>query len=137
MPHLICQYMKNSSSSLQMTVNKLCYRCMSWLTLIIFQFLQGSNKNLLESWVLSHVASSKRADTLICHTTMRRNPINFLYNSGHVTLWCVEVGPVANAREGSTQEHDQASVRYWFPVHDSYQLINYIMLPAACETLLR
>ncbi len=27
---------------------------------------------------------------------MRRNPINFLYNSGHVTLWCVEVGQVAN-----------------------------------------
>ncbi len=33
---------------------------------------------------------------------MSNNPINFLYNLGHVTLWCVEVGPVANAREGST-----------------------------------
>ncbi len=29
---------------------------------------------------------------------MRRNPSNFLYNLGHVTLWCVEVGPVENAR---------------------------------------
>ncbi len=42
---------------------------------------------------------------------MRRNLINFLYNPGHVTLWSVEVGPVANAREGSMQEHDWASVR--------------------------
>ncbi len=25
---------------------------------------------------------------------MRSNPINFLYNLDHVTLWCVEVGPV-------------------------------------------
>ncbi len=25
---------------------------------------------------------------------MRRNPINFQYNPGHVTLSCVEVGPV-------------------------------------------
>ncbi len=36
---------------------------------------------------------------------MSRNPINFLYNSGHVTLSCVEVGPVAYAREGSMQEY--------------------------------
>ncbi len=50
----------------------------------------------------NHVTSSMRADNLICHTTMCRNPINFLYNLDHVTLWCVEVGPVANAREGST-----------------------------------
>ncbi len=41
---------------------------------------------------------------------MCRNPINFLYNPGYVTLWCVEVGPVANAREGSMKEHDRASV---------------------------
>ncbi len=58
----------------------------------------------------NHMTSSKRADILICHTTMRRNPINFLYNPGYVTLWDVEVGPVANAREGSTQEHDWARV---------------------------
>ncbi len=67
----------------------------------------------------NHVPSSKWVGTLICHTTMRRNPINIIYNSGHVTLWCVEVGPVANAREGSTQEHDRArvilsiSIRYY------------------------
>ncbi len=41
---------------------------------------------------------------------MRRNPINFLYSLGHMILWCVEVDPVANAREGSTQEHDWARV---------------------------
>ncbi len=34
----------------------------------------------------NHVTSSKREDTLLCHTTMRRNSINFLHNSGHVTL---------------------------------------------------
>ncbi len=34
----------------------------------------------------NHLTTSKRVDTLICHTTMRRNPINFLYNLGHVTL---------------------------------------------------
>ncbi len=31
----------------------------------------------------NHVTSSKRVDTLICHTTTH---INFLYNPGHVTL---------------------------------------------------
>ncbi len=41
---------------------------------------------------------------------MHRNPIYFLYNSGHVTLRCVEVGPVAIAMEGSMQEHDRARV---------------------------
>ncbi len=64
------------------------------------------------------MTSSKGVDTLICHTTISSNPINFLYNSGHVTLWCVEEGPVANGREGSTQEHDQAKV--WFP-YDSFK----------------
>ncbi len=42
--------------------------------------------------------------------TMPRNPINFLYNRGQVTLLCVKVGPVANSRQGSTQEHDWARV---------------------------
>ncbi len=61
----------------------------------------------------NHVTSSKQVDTLMCHTSMHRNPINFLYNPGHVTLWCVEVGLVANAREGSMQEHDRARVLTW------------------------
>ncbi len=43
------------------------------------------------------VISSKQADTLICHTTMRRNAINFLSIPGHMTLWCLEVVPVAYA----------------------------------------
>ncbi len=34
----------------------------------------------------NHVTSSKLVGTLICHNTMCRNPINFLYNPGHVTL---------------------------------------------------
>ncbi len=42
---------------------------------------------------------------------MSSNPINFLYNLDHVTIWCVEVGPVANARDGSMQEHDWSKVR--------------------------
>ncbi len=37
---------------------------------------------------------------------MRRNHIIFLYNPGHLTFRCVEVGPVANAKDGSTQEND-------------------------------
>ncbi len=64
----------------------------------------------LHTLITNHLTSSQRADTLICHTTMHRNPINFLYNPCHVTLWCVKVGTVANAREGSTQEHNCARV---------------------------
>ncbi len=63
------------------------------------------------------MTSSKWAHTLICHTTMRRNPNNFPYNPGHVTLWCVEVGLVANAREGSKQEHDWSRVHVWTHTH--------------------
>ncbi len=33
-----------------------------------------------------HVIRVWQADTLICHTTMRRNAINLLYIPGHVTL---------------------------------------------------
>ncbi len=53
--------------------------------------------------------------TLICHITMHWNLINFFYNPGHVTLWCVEVGPMANFRESSTQDYDRARVicLYW------------------------
>ncbi len=69
----------------------------------------------------NHATSSKWA--YICHTTMCRNLINVIYNPGHVTLWCMEVGPVANAREGSTQEHDQARV-----VLSYYQLQYTILL---------
>ncbi len=46
----------------------------------------------------NHMTSSKWADTLICHTTMRRNAINFLHNPGHMTLWCLEVVLVVYAR---------------------------------------
>ncbi len=41
---------------------------------------------------------------------MSMNPINFLYNQGHVTLGCMEVGLVANARECSMQELDWMSL---------------------------
>ncbi len=46
----------------------------------------------------NHVNSSKWVDTLICHTTMHRNAINFLYNPCHITLWCLEVVPLVYAR---------------------------------------
>ncbi len=42
----------------------------------------------------NHLTSSKRADTLICHTTMRRGPRHFLYNPGHMPLWWLQVVPV-------------------------------------------
>ncbi len=41
------------------------------------------------------MTSNSRVDNLIFHAAMCRNPINCLYNPGHVTLSCVEVGPVA------------------------------------------
>ncbi len=46
----------------------------------------------------NHVTSSKQVHIHICHTTMCRNFINFLYNPGHVTLWCLEVVLVVYAR---------------------------------------
>ncbi len=74
---------------------------------------------------------------------MCRNPITFLYNLGHVTLWCWQKcnlnisqiffessilnldslmcgsksGLVANAREGSMQEHNRARVTHTFTPH--------------------
>ncbi len=41
-------------------------------------------------------------NALICHTTMRRNAINFLYNASHVTLECLNVVPVFYARVVTT-----------------------------------
>ncbi len=39
---------------------------------------------------------------------MRRNSINFLYNPGHMTLWCFEVVPVFYARVASVLQWDWA-----------------------------
>ncbi len=33
-----------------------------------------------------------------CTMTMSRNAINVLYNPDHITLWCLEIGPVVYAR---------------------------------------
>ncbi len=44
------------------------------------------------------VTFSNRVDTLICHTTMCRNSINFLYNPVHMTLSCLEVVLVVYVR---------------------------------------
>ncbi len=76
------------------------YHCVQWYPLPDYFHTTTSHSN--------YVTSSKWADTLICHTTRRRNHINFLYNPGHVTVWCVEVGQVTNASEGSMQEQDWA-----------------------------
>ncbi len=46
----------------------------------------------------NHVISNMCMDNLICNTTMCRNAINFLYNPGHTTLWCLKVVPVFYAR---------------------------------------
>ncbi len=43
-------------------------------------------------------SSSEGVDILICHTTVCRNAINFQYNHGHVTLWCLEVVPLVYVR---------------------------------------
>ncbi len=108
------------------TISQLMYLLLQWLTgqsganieqTCIYQCLQTYNHDSTKLYLpmftdlhSNYVTSSKRADALICHTTMCRNHINFLYNPGHVTIWCVKVGLVANAREGLTQEHDWASV---------------------------
>ncbi len=73
-------------------------------------------KQVYDTTHSNHVTSSKRANIQICHTTIRRNSINFLYNPGHVTLWCLEVVPVENVREGSMQEHD------WARAYDTIQV---------------
>ncbi len=59
-----------------------------------------SSMDILIMWPLA-----SEGDTLICHTTMCRNSIKFLYSPGHVTLWCLEVVPVANPREGIDAVH--------------------------------
>ncbi len=86
-----------------------------------FSILNGRKLNEQPMEYHSHsnpLTSSKCkwVDTLICHTTMCMNRINFLYNPDHVTLWCGEVGPVANFREGSKQELDWARVEYYSDV---------------------
>ncbi len=90
-----------------------CFNCTgkSWKVLELLSCLTVwaycySSSHALITWPLA-----SEQTLFICHTTICRNPINFLYNSGHMTLWCVEVGPVANARKGSIQEHDQARVQ--------------------------
>ncbi len=35
--------------------------------------------------------------TLICHTSIRRNSIKFLYDPGHVTFWYLEIVPAVHA----------------------------------------
>ncbi len=55
----------------------------------------------------NHVTSNKQVDTLICYSTMHRNAINFLYNPGHMTFWCLEVVQVVYARV--------IPMKYWAP----------------------
>ncbi len=80
------------------------------------------------------MTSSKRVDTLICHTTMHCHSINFLYNPGHLILCCLEIVPMANAREGSMQEHDWARViqydKIYFKcvIHGLINLTNILMV---------
>ncbi len=67
-----------------------------------------------------HVISGKQVETLIWHTTMCRNSINFLYNPGHVTLWYLEVVSVIYAR-----------VIQWytgFPVFFSHKIPGYFQV---------
>ncbi len=42
-------------------------------------------------------------ECLICHPTMCRNAIIFLYDPGHMTNWCLEVVPVVYARVTNNQ----------------------------------
>ncbi len=74
---LILLYVKNQENISYTNLDGLSSQ---WLIITCFTVLHSTTSHS------NHVTSSKQADTLICHTTMRRNPINFLYNPGHVTL---------------------------------------------------
>ncbi len=56
-----------------------------------------------------------------------------------MTLWCLEVGPVANAREGSMQEYDWAKVHVLMqhadvkPVIITYVLTFFIKLQVCLQ----
>ncbi len=58
--------------------------------LLVVQTMNSYEPSAMTSSEMSHsnhVTSSNRVDTLVCNTTMRRIVINFLYNSGHMTVW--------------------------------------------------
>ncbi len=55
---------------------------------------------------------SKRENTLICHTTMHRNTIDFGYNSSYVALWCLEAVPVVYARVFTYAERVHKMMQY-------------------------
>ncbi len=69
--------------------------------------------------------------TLICHTTMRRNAINFLYNPGHVTRWCLEVVPEVNARVRSTITADWAKHWLWNVTISWLEIVNFDFVDSA------
>ncbi len=66
----------------------------------------------------NHMTPSKRVDTLICHTTMRRHSINFLYNPGHMTIWCLEVVLVVYA--GVSFDAAFLTLKYYHYNHSAY-----------------
>ncbi len=74
--------------------------CLVLLNMLLYYFIFACcgvltiHISRLGSWLYSHTLitwplASKW--TLICLTTMRRNVINFLHNTGYVTLWCLKV----------------------------------------------
>ncbi len=93
--------------------------------------------NHLVHWL----TSSKQVDTLICHTTMRRNSINFLYNAGYMTLWCLEVVPVVYTRVfyvHSLQLYRQqlecphSTLPFFASVSWIFRFLDYFQLVARC-----
>ncbi len=72
--------------------------------------------------------------------------LTFFYNPGQVTLWCIEVGQVVNARDGSTEAHNFSRVtrllhvegRVWAHLHKTLQvaMVKTLMKWSLTETYL-
>ncbi len=85
------------------------FECLNWLGcdlwhIWLLKILVGRvivGMKLCSTIVLKKLLTWMSRSTLrpsIYHTTMLRNAINFLYDTGHVNLWCVEVVLVVYCR---------------------------------------
>ncbi len=88
------------------------------------------------------VTSSKGVGTLICHTIMRRNSINLLYNPGHMTLRYLEVVPVyARVTQCNIDcllftGSPCYSVSYYYSISNMTLLYSYSLCDFSCDMTL-
>ncbi len=89
------------------------FHLLHFISLYTLDGIHAFSKPLPYNMYLFNLRIANHILIKIYPTIMYRNPINFLYNLGNVIIWCVEVGPVSNAKEGSTQEHNRVRVIFW------------------------